>query len=110
MEAGVEISVLSPSQKRIPFENFFIFLGKLNLNFYKIRNNFVGTSKIKTSLNVHELVFGHRRCFSYIVITFLSFQIIQTPDLWNSYTLDQIHVNNKDHTPQSGCRNYCSIV
>ncbi|XP_028133970.1 ras-related protein Rab-18-B [Diabrotica virgifera virgifera] len=37
-------------------------------------------------------------------------QIIQTPSLWESYALNNIHLNNQEKTNSSGCTSYCTLV
>ncbi|CAG9863454.1 unnamed protein product [Phyllotreta striolata] len=37
-------------------------------------------------------------------------KIIQTPNLWESYALNNIHLGSKDHPNQSSCAGYCSLV
>jgi len=38
-------------------------------------------------------------------------KIIQTPDLWESYSLgNNFHVGNKDHAAQPGCSGYCNLI
>ncbi|XP_056642151.1 ras-related protein Rab-18-B-like [Diorhabda carinulata] len=37
-------------------------------------------------------------------------KIIQTPSLWESYAMNNIHVGNKDHPEQSRCAGYCNLV
>lgn len=41
----------------------------------------------------------------------LTLQIIQTPDLWESYAVgNNFQVGNKDHPAQQSCSGYCSLI
>ncbi|CAH1098796.1 unnamed protein product [Psylliodes chrysocephalus] len=37
-------------------------------------------------------------------------KIIQTPNLWDSYEMNNIHIGNKGQPNQSTCAGYCSLV